>query len=84
MLLTRQLSEAGIPARQTALDGKAALSHTHTSSAITDFTTAVQAIVDAQLDIAGAPGTLDTLNELAAALGDDAKLRKHDDDRAGG
>lgn len=58
-------------ATQTALDAKAPLVHTHTASAITDFTTAVQGIVNTQLDIAGAPGTLDTINELAAALGDD-------------
>ena len=46
--------------------------HTHASSDITDFTSAVQAIVD--VVIGGAPGTLDTLNELAAALGDDANF----------
>lgn len=56
------------------LDGQeasafAASSHTHTSAQITDFNTAVQAIVDGVID--GAPGALDTLNELAAALGDD-------------
>lgn len=54
---------------EDALDGKANVSHTHTVSQITDFDTAVddriQDIIDA------APTTLDTLNELAAALGDD-------------
>lgn len=54
---------------QTALDGKAASSHTHTSSDITDFTSAVNALIQNVID--GAPGALDTLNELAAALGDD-------------
>lgn len=43
--------------------------HTHTASQITDFTTEVQTIVNQVID--GAPGALDTLNELAAALGDD-------------
>jgi len=46
---------------------------TQTSSTISDFNAAAdaraQAIVDAVVD--AAPGTLDTLNELAAALGDD-------------
>lgn len=46
---------------------------TQLSSTISDFNTAAdaraQAIVDAV--VAAAPGTLDTLNELAAALGDD-------------
>lgn len=54
---------------QTALDGKAAASHTHTTSQITDFTSAVNALIGNVID--GAPGALDTLNELAAALGDD-------------
>lgn len=46
---------------------------TQLSSTISDFNTAAdaraQAIVDALVD--AAPGTLDTLNEIAAALGDD-------------
>lgn len=46
---------------------------TQTSATISDFNTAAdaraQAIVDSLVD--SAPGTLDTLNELAAALGDD-------------
>lgn len=54
---------------QTALDGKAPTSHNHTASQITDFTTAVDARV--QLVVDAAPAALDTLNELAAALGDD-------------
>jgi hypothetical protein len=45
--------------------------HTHTSSDVTDLTTTVQGIVNTQLDIAGAPGLLDTINELAAAINDD-------------
>lgn len=45
---------------QTALDAK-----TTPSAVATQITTAINALVDA------APGTLDTLNELAAALGDD-------------
>lgn len=43
------------------------------SSTISDFTTAVQALIDTSIAtiIDSAPGTLNTLNELAAALGDD-------------
>lgn len=56
------------------LDGQQAsafaqAAHTHTAAEITDFTGAVQSLIDATID--GAPGALDTLNELAAALGDD-------------
>lgn len=49
--------------------GAAPTSHTHPSSQITDFQTAVDARV--QLIVDTAPSALDTLNELAAALGDD-------------
>lgn len=59
---------------QAALDGKTATGHTHVSANITDLTTTVQGIVNTQLDIAGSPATLDTINELAAALGDDANF----------
>lgn len=52
-----------------ALSGKAPLVHTHTAAAITDFATAVNALIAAVVD--AAPASLDTLNELAAALGDD-------------
>lgn len=46
---------------------------TQTSATISDFTTASQALIDASISalVDTAPGTLDTLNELAAALGDD-------------
>lgn len=54
---------------EAELDNKADLSHTHPSSQITDFQTAVDARV--QLIVDAAPSALDTLNELAAALGDD-------------
>ena len=42
---------------------------TQLSSTISDFTAEVQALIDNVID--AAPGTLNTLNELAAALGDD-------------
>jgi hypothetical protein len=96
-------------ATQTALDNKAALSHTHTASNITDFNTSVSGLVNgiyAPLSsptltgvplaptassgtntnqiastsfvrteisnlVSSAPSTLDTLNELATALGND-------------
>lgn len=46
---------------------------TQAASTISDFTTAVNALITTAIDalVASAPGTLDTLNELAAALGDD-------------
>jgi len=79
MLLSREIHE--VIGLQTALDGKAALSHTHAISDVTglqtaldgkatpaDITTAIDDLVDL------APGSLDTLNELAAALGDDANF----------
>lgn len=54
---------------QAALDSKSASGHTHTSSAITDFNSAVDSRIS--LIISDAPETLDTLSELAAALGND-------------
>jgi hypothetical protein len=56
----------------TALSGKANTSHTHPSSQITDFTTAVDARI--QNVIGTAPAALDTLGELSDALGDDANF----------
>lgn len=54
----------------TAADvGASPTGHTHTAAQITDFLTAVDARV--QLIVDAAPAALDTLNELAAALGDD-------------
>lgn len=46
---------------------------TQTTSTISDFTTAAQSLIDASVAalVDSSPGTLDTLNELAAALGDD-------------
>jgi len=56
----------------TALAGKASSVHTHTSSSITDLT----AVLDARIQtvVGAAPAALDTLDELAAALGDDANF----------
>ena len=45
---------------------------TQTASTISDFAAAVNALIANVVD--GAPGALDTLNELAAALGDDANF----------
>lgn len=45
------------------------VNHVHTVADITDFDSAVQSYIDGLVD--SAPGALDTLNELAAALGDD-------------
>lgn len=46
---------------------------TQPSATISDFNSSVQALVDAEIAalVDSAPGTLDTLNEIAAALGDD-------------
>lgn len=49
--------------------GAAAASHTHTTSQVTGFDAAVDARLELLID--AAPATLNTLNELAAALGDD-------------
>lgn len=49
--------------------GASPTGHTHVSSSITDFQTAVDGRI--QLVIDAAPSALDTLNELASALGDD-------------
>lgn len=46
--------------------------HTHVVANITDFNAALDARLALLVD--GAPGALDTLNELAAALGDDANF----------
>jgi hypothetical protein len=49
--------------------GASPSTHIHSSSQITDFQTSVDARI--QLIVDAAPSALDTLNELAAALGDD-------------
>jgi hypothetical protein len=72
---------ADVTGLQTAIDGKAASSHTHTISNVTglqtaldakatpaDVTSAVASVVNA------APASLDTLKELADALGNDANF----------
>ena len=64
---------------QTSLDGKAASSHTHAISDVTDLQTtlnskATPSDITTAINnlVASAPGALNTLDELAAALGDDA------------
>jgi len=59
---------------QGALDGKADDVHTHTSADVSDFTAAVDARVSSVLDIENAPELLNSINELAAAIGDDANF----------
>ncbi len=63
---------ANVTGLQAALDLKAASAHTHNTSDITGFQAAVDARV--QLIVDAAPAALDTLNELAAAIGDDANF----------
>jgi hypothetical protein len=53
----------------SAVSSKAESSHTHLSSEITDLSDEISSAVAGLVD--SAPETLDTLNELAAALGDD-------------
>jgi hypothetical protein len=59
-------------AQQAALDGKTDIGHAHVATDITNFNTAVDARV--QNIVGAAPSALDTLDELAAALGDDANF----------
>jgi hypothetical protein len=61
--------KASTVALTDGLATKAALAHTHPTTDITGFNTAVD--VRVQLIVDAAPAALDTLNELAAALGDD-------------
>lgn len=76
-LATERTKLAGIATGATANATDAQLRDraTHTgqqaAATISDFQATVDARIGAVLDMAGAPATLDTLNELAAALGDD-------------
>ena len=64
-------TDATTKANQALVDAKA-----YADTAETDAVTTANAYTDAEISaiVDGAPGTLDTLNELAAALGDDANL----------
>ena len=55
-------------------DARTPLTHSHTVSQISDYNSNVDAKIAAAIDalVGGAPGALDTLNELAAAIADDA------------
>ena len=56
---------ADVSGLQTALDGKAATSHTHTAANITDFATAVNTQIVAYWDsIAGTDANVDTIREV--------------------
>lgn len=65
----------------SALDGKAAAAHTHP---VTDVT-GLQGVIDQAVAdlVAGAPGALDTLAELAAALGNDPNFATTVSDQIG-
>lgn len=67
---TRAVHPAGL---KVELDKKSGTAHTHTASQVTDFTTSVQSLVNVAIAalVDSSPTALDTLNELAAALGDD-------------
>ncbi|WP_182359583.1 hypothetical protein [Tomitella gaofuii] len=54
---------------QGELDGKSPVGHTHTTADVTGLQAAIDDAVAALVN--GAPGALDTLNELAAALDND-------------
>ena len=64
-------TDATTKANQALVDAKA-----YADTAEADAVTTANAYTDAEISaiVDGAPGTLDTLNELAAALGDDANL----------
>ena len=64
-------TDATTKADQALVDAKA-----YADTAEADAVTTANAYTDAEISaiVDGAPGTLDTLNELAAALGDDANL----------
>jgi len=64
-------ADATTKANQALVDAKA-----YADTAEADAVTTANAYTDAEISaiVDGAPGTLDTLNELAAALGDDANL----------
>lgn len=69
---TSDASKPVSTATQAALNGKSATSHTHTASQVTDL----GVFVDDRIEdvIGAAPAALDTLDEIAAALGDDANF----------
>lgn len=69
MTAAAAIPQADVTNLTSDLAGKAATSHTHTASNITDFSTAVDARITNF--VGAAPAALDTLDELAAALGDD-------------
>lgn len=77
-LAAEQTKLAGIAAGATAnssdatLLGRANHTGTQTSTTISDFTSAVNALI--ANTVGAAPAALDTLNELAAALGNDANF----------
>jgi hypothetical protein len=72
---TSDLSKPISTAAQTALDGKAALSHTHTASQVTDFNTAAAAASPVQ-SVAGRTGAVAlAVADVANAVSDtDARL----------
>jgi hypothetical protein len=66
---TELATKGQVDTAQAAALNRANHTGTQTAATISDFTTAVDARV--QLVVDAAPAALDTLNELAAALGDD-------------
>lgn len=68
--------EAAYDEARAVYDASARTAHTHLAANITDLSTTISAAISAAIDalIDGSPGALDTLNELAAALGDDANF----------
>lgn len=65
-------TKSQLDAAEAAAKSRAAHTGTQTAATISDFNAAADARVTLIVD--AAPATLDTLNELAAALGDDANF----------
>lgn len=74
--LAGDLAGTAIAPTVPGLADKAATVHTHGSTQITDFATAVDTRADARIAnwVGAAPAALDTLAELAAALANDANF----------
>jgi hypothetical protein len=69
---TDAVTKSQLDAAEAAAKARAAHTGTQTASTISDFNTAVDSRIETVLDVAGAPAALNTLNEIAAALNDDA------------
>jgi hypothetical protein len=65
---------AQVTGLDAALAGKAATGHTHGVADVDGFDAAVDARISSTLDLENAPELLNSINELASAIGDDANF----------